>query len=239
MISFALDFFCFGSTGFNFVLPMGLRCVRFPGADALLKRRKSGKYKKYLCKLENTEKSIWFSVKPNFKSDIQNIFNRLLHFHARQMDQRLGFSVTESVLISNFGEWEPFFLDLKNTCTWCAWEWRILGEWCIVSRPCCSYAILYFSTILISIRTWDQDKRDFYQNKANPRPRTQLKDRLLTEQLKNGLLEATVFGPLLPPRNSSFCYFDSVCKICISFSANLLNTPLAFSLFIRLPFYLT
>ena len=109
MISFALDFFCFGSTGFNFVLPMGLRCVRFPGADALLKRRKSGKYKKYLCKLENTENSIFFSVKPNFKSGIQNMVNRLLHFHARQMDQRLGFSVTESVLILKFGEWEPFF----------------------------------------------------------------------------------------------------------------------------------
>ena len=152
MISFALDFFCFGSTGFNFVLPMGLRCVRFPGADALLKRRKSGKYKKYLCKLENTEKSIWFSVKPNFKSDIQNIFNRLLHFHARQMDQRLGFSVTEWVLILKFGEWGPFLLGLKNTCTWCAWKWRTLGEWRIVSGPCWSYANLYFLTIN-SIRT--------------------------------------------------------------------------------------
>ena len=109
MISFAMDFLFFGSIGFNFLLPMGLRCVPFPGADALLKRRKSGKYKKYLCKLENTENSIFFSVKPNFKSGIQNMVNRLLHFHARQMDQRLGFSVTESVLILKFGEWEPFF----------------------------------------------------------------------------------------------------------------------------------
>ena len=81
--------FFFGSIGFNFLLLMGL------GADALLERRKSGKCKKYLCKLENTEKSIFFSVKPNFKSDIQNIFNCLFHFHARQMDQRLGFSLTE------------------------------------------------------------------------------------------------------------------------------------------------
>ena len=104
MISLALDFFFFGSIGFNFLFRMGLRCVRFAGADALLERRKSGKCKKYLCKLENTEKSIFFSVKPNFKSDIQNIVNRLLHFHARQMDQRLGFSVTESVLILKFGE---------------------------------------------------------------------------------------------------------------------------------------
>ena len=89
MISFDLDIFFFGSIGFNFLLLMGL------GADALLERRKSGKCKKYLCKLENTEKSIFFSVKPNFKSDIQNIFNCLFHFHARQIDQRLGFSLTE------------------------------------------------------------------------------------------------------------------------------------------------
>ena len=89
MISFALDFF-FGSIGFNFLLRMGLHNARFAGEDALLNRRKSGKYKKYLCKLENTENSIFFSVKPNFKSDIQNIFNCLLHFYARQMDQRLG-----------------------------------------------------------------------------------------------------------------------------------------------------
>ena len=80
-----------------------LRCARFAGADALLERRKSGKCKKYLCKLENTDKSIFFSVKPNFKRDIQDIFNRLLHFHARQMDQRLGFSVTELSL--NFEVW--------------------------------------------------------------------------------------------------------------------------------------
>ena len=37
----------------SFLLRMGLRCVRFADADALLKRRKSGKYNKYLCKLEN------------------------------------------------------------------------------------------------------------------------------------------------------------------------------------------
>ena len=76
MINFVWTSF-FGSIGFNFLLRMGLRCVRFTGADALLKRRKSGKYKKYLCKLENADKSIFFTVKPNFKSDIQNIFNRL------------------------------------------------------------------------------------------------------------------------------------------------------------------
>ena len=85
----------FGSIGFNFLLSIRLRYVHFAGADVLLERRKSGKCKRYLCKLENTDKSIFFSVKPNFKSDIQNIVNRLLHFHVRQMDQRLGFPVTE------------------------------------------------------------------------------------------------------------------------------------------------
>ena len=37
-------------------------------------------------------------MQPNFKSDIQNIFNHLLHFHARQMDQRLGFSLRKYLL---------------------------------------------------------------------------------------------------------------------------------------------
>ena len=158
--------FFFWIDRFQFSLRMGLLWVRFAGANALLKRRTSGKDKKYLCKLENTDKSIFFSVKPIFKWDIQDIFNRLLHFHARQMDQRLGFSVTESVLILKFGEWEPFFSGLKITCRWNAWKLRILGEWRIVSRPCCSYANLYFSTI-ISIRTQDQDKRGLYQNKVS------------------------------------------------------------------------
>ena len=165
MISFALDFF-FMDRWINFLFRIGFCCVRFAGADPLLERRKSGKCKKYLCKLENKDKSISFSVKPNFKSDIKNIVNRLLHFHARQMDQRLGFSVTESVLILKFGEWEPFFSGLKITCRWNAWKLRILGEWRIVSRPCCSYANLCFSTI-ISIRTQDQDKRGLYQNKVS------------------------------------------------------------------------
>ena len=130
MISFALDFFfCFfWIDRFQFSLRVGPRCARFAGADAMLKRRKSGKDKKYLCKLEITDKSIFFSVKPNFKRDIQDIFNRLLHFHERQMDQRLGFSVTELSLILKFGEWEPFVLALKNTCKWCARKWRTLGE---------------------------------------------------------------------------------------------------------------
>ena len=63
----------------------------------------------------------------------------------------------------------------------------------------------YFSTI-ISMR---KQKRSV-SKQGQPRPRTQLKARVLTKQLKNGLLEATLLGPLLPPRNSSSCYFDTV-----------------------------
>ena len=104
MISLALDFFFFfWIDRFQFSSRMGLRWARFAGADALLKRRKSGKDKNYLCKLENTDKSIFFIVKPDFERDIQDIFNRFLHFHERQMDQRLGFSVTE--LSFNFEVW--------------------------------------------------------------------------------------------------------------------------------------
>ena len=80
MISFDLDFFLFGSIGFNFLLRMGLRCARFAGADALLKRRKSGKYKNYLCNLENADKSIFFSVKPNFKSDFKTFLTAFYIF---------------------------------------------------------------------------------------------------------------------------------------------------------------
>ena len=89
MIRFALDFF-FGSIGFNFLIRIGLRCARFAGADALLKRRKSGNCKKYLCKLENKDKSISFSVKPNFESDIQNIFNRIFTFSRTINGSKIG-----------------------------------------------------------------------------------------------------------------------------------------------------
>ena len=158
--------FSFWIHRFQFSLRMGLRCARFAGADALLKRRKSGKDKKYLCKLENTDKSIFSSVKPIFKRDIQDIFNRLLHFHERQMDQRLGFSVTE--LSFDFEVWwmGTISFSFEKYLYMCAWKWCTLGEWRIVSRPSCSYANLYFSAI-ISIRRQDQDKRGLYQNKVN------------------------------------------------------------------------
>ena len=150
MISFALDFFfSFWIDRFQFSLRMGLRCVRFAGADALLKRRKSGKDKKYLCKLENTDKLIFFIVKPIFKRDKQDIFN----------GTELSF---------NFEVWwmGTISFSFEKYLYMCAWKWCTLGEWRIVSRPSCSYANFYFSAI-ISIRTQDQDKRGLYQNKVN------------------------------------------------------------------------
>ena len=78
-------------------------------------------------------------------------------------------------------------------------------------------ADLYFSTI-ISMR---KQKR-FVSNQGQPWPRTQLKARV----------QATLLGPLLPPRNSSYCCFLHS-KICFSF-ANLPNSTLASSSFILL-----
>ena len=167
MISFALDFFfSFWIDRFQFSLRMGLRCVRFAGADALLKRRKSGRVRNIFVNSKirtNRSFSVW---SPFFKRDIQDIFNRLLHFHARQMDQRLGFSVTE--LSFNFEVWwmGTISFSFEKYLYMCAWKWCTLGEWRIVSRPSCSYANFYFSAI-ISIRRQDQDKRGLYQNKVN------------------------------------------------------------------------
>ena len=42
-------------------------------------------------------------------------------------------------------------------------------------------------------------QKRFVSKQGQPRPRTLLKARVLTKQLKNGLLEATLLGPLLPP----------------------------------------
>ena len=68
------------------------------------------------------------------------------------------------------------------------------------------HANLYFlTTCIISMR---KQKR-FVSKQGQPRPCTQLKARLLTERLKNGLLEAILLGPLFPPRNSSNYYFDT------------------------------
>ena len=54
--------------------------------------------------------------------------------------------------------------------------------------------------------TRSRQKR-FLSKQGQPRPLTRLKARLLTGQLKNGL-----FLRLHYPRNSSYCYFDAVCK---------------------------
>ena len=172
--------FFFGSIGFNFLLLMGL------GADALLERRKSGKCKKYLCKLENKDKSISFSVKPNFESDIKNIVNRLLHFHARQMDQRLGFSVTESVLILKFGECEPFFFRFEKYLYIVCLKIAHLGRVTYCFETLLFLCKLVFFNYNFHKNTRSRQKR-FVSKQGQPRPQTQLKARLLTEQLKNGL----------------------------------------------------
>ena len=91
-----------------------------------------------------------------------------------------------------------------------------------------SYANLYFSTI-ISIRTPRSRQKRFLSNHGQPRLYTQLKARLLTEQLKLHYSVHYCRLAILP---------ITVCKICFSF-ANLRNTPLALSLFIQLLFYLT
>ena len=207
---------------------MGLRCARLGSADALLKRRKSGKDKKYLCKLENTDKSIFFSVKPIFKRDIQDIFNRLLHFHARQMDQRLGFSVTE--LSFNFEVWwmGTIFFSFEK------YLYMVCLKMAHLRRVTYCFETLLFLCKLVFFNynfhknTRSRQKR-FLSNHGQPRLYTQLKARLLTEQLKLHYSVHYCRLAFLP---------IAVCKICFSF-ANLSNTPLALSLFIRLLFYLT
>ena len=198
MISFALDFFFFfGSTGFNFLYVWGSACARFAGADALLKRRKSGKDKKYLCKLENTDKSIFFSVKPIFKRDIQDIFNRLLHFHARQMDQRLGFSVTE--LSFNFEVWWmgtisfSFEKYLHMVCL----KMAHLGRVTYCFETLLILCKLVFFNYNFQKNTRSRQKRSV-SKQGQPQLYTQLKARLLTEQLK-------LHYSVLPPRISSYC----------------------------------
>ena len=100
-----------------------------------------------------------------------------------------------------------------------------------VASPCC----FGMQTCIFQLEFPWENKR-FVSKQGQPRPRPQLKARVLTKQLKNGLLEATLLGPLLPPRNSSYCCFLQ-CKICFSF-ANLRNTTLASSLFILLLNYI-
>ena len=235
MISFALDFFfSFWIDRFQFSLRMGLRCVRFAGADALLKRRKSGKGKKYLCKLENTDKSIFFSVKPIFKRDIQDIFNRLLHFHARQMDQRLGFSVTE--LSFNFEVWwmGTISFSFEKYLYMVCLKMAHLGRVTYCFETLLFLCKLVFFNYNFHKNTRSRQKR-FVSKQGQPRLYTQLRARFLTEQLKNGLF--------LRLYNSVHYYRlailpIAVCKICFSF-ANVRTTPPALSLFIRLLFYLT
>ena len=52
----------FGSIGFNFLLRMGLHSARFAGADAVLKRSKSGKYIRNIFVNSKIRKNRSFSV---------------------------------------------------------------------------------------------------------------------------------------------------------------------------------
>ena len=220
--------FSFWIHRFQFSLRMGLRCARFAGADALLKRRKSGKDKKYLCKLENTDKSIFFSVKPNFKRDIQDIFHRLLHFHERQMDQRLGFSVTE--LSFNFEVWwmGTISFSFEKYLYMVCLKMAHLGRVTYCFETLLFLCKLVFFNYNFHKNTRLKQKR-FVSKLGQPRLYTQLKARLLTEQLKLHYSVHYCRLAILP---------IAVCKICFSI-ANMRNTPLALSLFIRLLFYLT
>ena len=71
----------------------------------------------------------------------------------------------------------------------------MLGEWLILFRAHVGQACKLVISTIISM---GKQKR-FLSKQGQPRPRTQLKARVLTKQLKNGLLEATLLGPLLPP----------------------------------------
>ena len=109
----------------------------------------------------------------------------------------------------------------------------------------CFQALLFLCKLVFFNYNFHKNTRSrpkrFVSKKGQPRPHTQLKViRLLTETLKNDLFLRLYYSVhyILPPRNSSYCYFDTACKICFSF-ANLRNTPLALSLFTRLLFYLT
>ena len=111
-----------------------------------------------------------------------------------------------TVMISNQLAFRVPFFRFPNYLRMLCLKMARLGRVAYFFEPMLfQHANLYFSTI-ISMR---KQKR-FVSKQGQPRPRTQLKARVLTKQLKNGLFEATLLGPLLPPRNSSSCYFDTV-----------------------------
>ena len=184
MISFALDSF-FGSIGFNFLLRMGLRCARFAGADALLKRRKSGKCKKCLCKLENTDKSISFSVKPNFESDIQNIFNHIFTFSRTTNGSKIG--LFRNGMSINFKIWwmGTIFVRFEKYLYMVCLKMAHLGR----VAYCFGTLLILCKLVFFNYKFHKNIRRQkrFVSKQGQPRPHSQLKARLLAKQLKNGL----------------------------------------------------
>ena len=113
------------------------------------------------------------------------LINRFLHFHARQMDQRLGFSVTESVLILKFGEWEPFFFRFEKYLYMVCLKIAHLGR-----VTYCFETLLFLCKLVFFNYNFHKNirrQKRFVSKQGQPRPHTQLKTRLLTEQLKNDL----------------------------------------------------
>ena len=99
--------------------------------------------------------------------------------------------------------------------------------------PYCFETLLFLCKLVFFNYNFHKNTRSrqkrFLSNHGQPRLYTQLKARLLTEQLKLHYSVHYCRLAILP---------ITVCKICFSF-ANLRNTPLALSLFIQLLFYLT
>ena len=164
---------------------MGLRCARFAGADALLKRRKSGKCKKYFCKLANTEKSISFSVKPNFKSDIQNIFNRIFTFSRTTNGSKIG--LFRNGMSINFKIWSmgTIFVRFEKYLYMVCLKMAHLGRvtYCFETLLILCKLVFFNCNFHKNIR---RQKR-FVAKQGQPRPHIQLKASLLTKQLKYGL----------------------------------------------------
>ena len=110
-----------------------------------------------------------------------------------------------TVMVSNQLAFRVPFLRFPNYLRMLCLKMAHLGRVAYCFEPMLfRHANLYFSTI-ISMRTQEVCIKT-RPTSASP----SIKARVLTRQLKNGLLEATLLGPLLPPRNSSSCYFDTV-----------------------------
>ena len=92
------------------------------------------------------------------------------------------------------------------TCVCCAGTWHILGEWRILFR---AHVVPECKPVFFNYNFHEKTKKVCIKTRPTSVLHS-IEARVLTKQLKNGLLEATLLGRLLPPRNSSSCYFDTV-----------------------------